>query len=111
MACTDKLFLTEDKVRDTVNTVLGLKDGSDVQAGVGQITTFNQLGISGVSDKPDGWYLPHDKNQPALILECKASSVDIGTKKCVEELKKNCRIVLDAGYRQVFGLLTNGRRC
>lgn len=80
MASTEKLFLTEDKVRDTVNTVLGLTDSQDVQAGVGQITTFNQLGISGVSDKPDGWYLPYDKSQPALILEGKAQGVDIGTK-------------------------------
>lgn len=104
------LDFTEDKVRDQVNSVLCLQDSRDVQAGVGQITTFNQLGIAGVSDKPDGWYLPYDKNRPALILECKASVVEIGTKKCIEEIKKNCRIVLDAGWKQVFGLLTNGRK-
>lgn len=101
---------TEDKVREEVNKKLNLHDTLEVQAGVGQITTFNQLGITGVADKPDGWYLPYDKSKAALILECKASSVDITTKKCVMEIKKNCRIVLDAGYKKVFGLLTNGKK-
>ena len=78
---------TEDKVRDAVNSILDLHDSKDVQAGVGQITTFNQLGISGVNDKPDGWYLPYDKSQPVLILECKAENVDISTRKCVDEIK------------------------
>lgn len=103
-------MLTEDKVRDEVGRKLCLVDTKDIQAGVGQITTFNQLGIAGVADKPDGWYLPYDKSQPALILECKAQGVDIGTKKCVEEIKKNCRIVLDAGWEKCFGLLTNGKK-
>lgn len=103
-------MLTEDKVRDEVGRKLGLVDTKDIQAGVGQITTFNQLGIAGVADKPDGWYLPYDKSQPALIVECKAQGVDIGTKKCVEEIKKNCRIVLDAGWEKCFGLLTNGKK-
>ena len=101
---------TEDKVRDAVNSILDLHDSKDVQAGVGQITTFNQLGISGVNDKPDGWYLPYDKSQPVLILECKAENVDISTRKCVDEIKKNCRIVLNAGYEKVFGLLTNKKK-
>ena len=40
-------MLTEDKVRDEVGRKLGLVDTKDIQAGVGQITTFNQLGIAG----------------------------------------------------------------
>lgn len=103
--------MTEDEVRIKVDTVLGLNGIADVPSGTGQITTFNQLGIRGVNDKPDGWYLPYDKTKPAFILECKADTIDIGTAKCVDELKKNCRIVLDAGWKQCFGLLTNGKRC
>lgn len=104
------VYKTEDVVRDEVGKTLGLCNSSDVQAGVGQITTFNQLGITGVNDKPDGWYLPYDKTKPALILECKAEQVDITTRRCVTEIKKNCRILLDAGYEKVFGLLTNGKK-
>ena len=103
-------YKTEDVVRDEVGKQLCLQSSDEVQAGVGQITTFNQLGITGVNDKPDGWYLPCNKTKPALILECKAEQVDITTRRCVTEIKKNCRILLDAGYEKVFGLLTNGKK-
>lgn len=103
-------YKTEDVVRTEIGQILGLQDTKDIQAGVGQITTFNQLGIHGVMDKPDGWYIPYDKTKPALILECKAEQVDVTTRKCVTEIKKNCRILLDAGYEKVFGLLSNGKK-
>lgn len=64
-----------------------------------------------MNDKLDGWYLPYSKNKSAFILECKAENIDIQTAKCVDEIKKNCRIVLDAGYANCFGLLTNGNKC
>lgn len=47
--------LTEDEVRDIARNILGFKDKAGVKSGVGQLTTFNQLGFLGVSDKPDGW--------------------------------------------------------
>lgn len=71
-------------------------------------TTFNQLGIKGVSDKPDGWYIPDNKNAVAILLETKNSNEDIGTKKIVDEIKKNCQILMDAGYKKVVGILHNG---
>ena len=40
-------------------------------SGVGQITTFNQLGFKGVIDKSDGWYLSNNKGFPSIILETK----------------------------------------
>ena len=46
--------LTEDAVRDKARDILGLKDKKNAKAGVGQLTTFNQLGFAGISDKPDG---------------------------------------------------------
>ena len=50
--------LTEDEVRDSAKKILGFDNLSDgVRADVGQLTTFNELGFKGVSDKPDGWYL------------------------------------------------------
>lgn len=102
-------FLTEDEVRDADKIALGfnVKEKS-IQQGTGQITTFNQLGIKGVSDKPDGWYIPDNKNAVAILLETKNSNEDIGTKKIVDEIKKNCQILMDAGYKKVVGILHNG---
>lgn len=102
-------FITEDEVRDTDKIALGfdIKE-QGVQQGTGQITTFNQLGFIGISDKPDGWYIPENKNSVAILLETKNSNEDIGTKKCVDEIKKNCKILMDAGYKKVIGILHNG---
>ena len=102
-------FITEDEVRDNDKIALGFNEKEQgVQQGTGQITTFNQLGIKGVSDKPDGWYIPDNKNTVAILLETKNSNEDIGTKKVVDEIKKNCKILMDAGYKKVVGLLHNG---
>lgn len=46
--------MTEDAVRDLAREALGLVDSEIARAGVGQLTTFNQLGFPGVADKPDG---------------------------------------------------------
>ncbi len=102
-------FLTEDEVRDADKIALGFnKKEKGIQQGTGQITTFNQLGIKGVSDKPDGWYIPDNKNAVAILLETKNSNEDIGTKKIVDEIKKNCQILMDAGWKKVVGILHNG---
>lgn len=47
--------MTEDEVRDKAREILGLNNHGGVTAGVGQLTTFNQLGFKGKLDKPDGW--------------------------------------------------------
>jgi type I restriction-modification system DNA methylase subunit len=102
-------FLTEDEVRDADKIALGFDEKENgIQQGTGQITTFNQLGIKGVSDKPDGWYIPDNKNAVAILLETKNSNEDIGTKKIIDEIKKNCQILMDAGYKKVVGILHNG---
>ena len=102
-------FMTEDEVRDNDKIVLGFNEKEQgVQQGTGQLTTFNKLGITGVSDKPDGWYIPDNKNAVAIILETKNSGEDIGTKKVVDEIKKNCQILMDAGWKKVVGILHNG---
>lgn len=43
--------MTEDAVRDLARDILGLTDNNTARAGVGQLTTFNQLGFAGVADK------------------------------------------------------------
>lgn len=102
-------FLTEDEVRDADKFALGFNEKEKgIHQGTGQITTFNQLGIKGVSDKPDGWYIPDNKNAVAILLETKNSKEDIGTKKIVDEIKKNCQILMDAGWKKVVGILHNG---
>ena len=103
-------FLTEDEVRDNDKKILGFDNvlEQNVQQGTGQLTTFNQLGFKGVSDKPDGWYIPENKNAVAIILEAKKSDVDIDTSKCVDEIKKNCKVLMDAGYKKIVGILHNG---
>lgn len=102
-------FITEDEVRDSAKLALGFdKSETGIQQGTGQLTTFNQLGIKGVTDKPDGWYLPDNKNDTAIILETKNSKEDVGAKKWIDEVKKNCTIVMNAGWTKVIGILCNG---
>lgn len=98
--------LTEDAVRDKARDILGLKDKKNAKAGVGQLTTFNQPGFAGISDKPDGWYLPDNKNEVAVVLEAKASRISLG-KAQVDEVLKNVRIV-QKQYENVVGILYNG---
>ena len=80
--------LTEDEVRDLARGILGFEDKDGVRSGVGQLTTFNQLGFAGVADKPDGWYLPNNRADVAMVLETKASHIPLGDKQ-VEEILKN----------------------
>ena len=103
------VFLTEDEVRDADKMLLGFdKAEPGIKQGTGQLTTFNRLGFPGISDKPDGWYIPENKSDVAIILETKNSNEDIGTKKWIGEIKKNCSVLMDAGYKKVFGILHNG---
>lgn len=98
---------TEDEIRESAGFILGFKEEiKNCKAGVGQLTTFNQLGFKGINDKPDGWYLPDNPNDPAIILEAKSSSIDLKEKQ-IEEIKKNCTIVLTK-YKNVVGILYNG---
>ena len=98
----------EDYVRNSAEKILGFdKQEPKVKQGTGQITTFNQLGFKGNSNKPDGWYLPDDKSMPAIILETKAESFDIFDKKWENELFKNIDIV-NTKYDRVIGILYNG---
>lgn len=98
--------LTEDEVRDEARQILNMDGRKGVRSGVGQLTTFNQLGFPRVSDKPDGWYLPDNKSDVALILEAKASGVALRQPQ-VDELLKNIRIV-QAQYPKAVGVLYNG---
>lgn len=98
--------MTEDQVRDKARDILGLTDKDGVRAGVGQITTFNQLGFSGVANKPDGWYLPENTMETAVVLETKAENISLGDKQ-ISELLKNVEIV-ESKYNNVVGILYNG---
>lgn len=99
---------TEDQVRDEAKIILGFDDEEEnVIQGTGQLTTFNQLGFSGKSDKPDGWYLPTDKGEVAIILETKSEKEDLTKLKWVNELKKNVAITREQ-YSKVVGILYNG---
>lgn len=98
-------FLTEDVVRDNAGKILDFVNEKDIQSGVGQLTTFNQLGFKGINDKPDGWYLPSNVEDVAIILETKNS--DQAVNNYLYELEKNCNIVLSE-YRKVIGILYNG---
>ena len=98
---------TEDEIREMAGYILGFKEEiKNVKAGVGQLTAFNQLGFKGVNDKPDGWYLPDNTNDPAIILEAKSSLVELKDKQ-IKEIKKNCTIALTK-YKNVIGILYNG---
>lgn len=98
-------FLTEDVVRDNAGKILGFVNEKGIQSGVGQLTTFNQLGFRGVNDKPDGWYLSDNFEDTAIILETKNSEQVL--QNYLYELEKNCNIVLTK-YKKVVGILYNG---
>ena len=98
--------MTEDAVRDKAKEILGFENTETAISGVGQLTTYNQLGFKGVNDKPDGWYLPNERHFPAIILETKNSGVELRQPQ-IDELLKNCRIVATK-YKNVVGILYNG---
>lgn len=98
--------MTEDKVRDQAGLILGFTDSSDAKSGVGQITSFNSLGFSGIKDRPDGWYLPSKPFLPAIILETKSISTPL-KQAHIDELLKNCKIARTK-YKNVVGILYNG---
>ena len=98
--------MTEDKVRDLAGRILGFTDSSDAKSGVGQITSFNSLGFSGIKDRPDGWYLPSKPFLPAIILETKSTSTSL-KQAHIDELLKNCKIARTK-YKNVVGILYNG---
>lgn len=99
-------MLTEDKVRNDAAKILGLEGDF---AGTGQITTFNQLGFGDhvlKNHKPDGWYLPDDPSV-AIILETKSEKEDVTHQVWIDELLKNCSVVMTR-YHNVIGILWNG---
>jgi len=98
--------MTEDKIRDKAGKILGFKDTETAISGVGQITSFNQLGFNGVKDRPDGWYLPNEKSFPAIILEAKSKTTDI-KQIHIDELLKNTSII-EKKYKNHIGILYNG---
>ena len=85
-------YLREDEVRDNDKIILGFNEEENgVKQDTGQITTFNQLGFAGIKDKPDGWYIPDNKNEVAILLETKNSNEDIGKQKYIDEIKKTAK--------------------
>lgn len=77
-----------------------------IQQGTGQVTTFNQLGFKGVIDKPDGWYLPENSNEVAIILETKSEDKNLDKEDIVNELFKNIDIIAQK-YKKTIGILYN----
>lgn len=99
---------TEDEIRNNAGVILGFDQTEQgIHQGTGQITSFAELGFADKKDKPDGWYLPDDTDQVAIILETKAEKKDLDDQKWVHELAKNVDIVM-AKYAHVIGILYNG---
>ena len=98
--------MTEDKVRESAGRILGFKDTETAISGVGQITSFNQLGFKGVRDRPDGWYLPNENTFPGIILEAKSEKTKFN-KAHIDELLKNTSIIATK-YKKHIGILYNG---
>lgn len=99
---------TEDEVRDIAKTILGFdKIENGVQQGVGQLTTFKQLGFEGIKDKPDGWYLPNNTNEVAIVLDTMAENKKITTKSYLDKILRYSDILLTK-YKKVIAILWNG---
>lgn len=86
-----KNYHTEDEVRDIARDILGLHNTEKAVANTGQLTTFNQLGFIGNTFKPDGWYLPKNTAEPAIVLETKNSKVNLANYKW--EIERNIQVV------------------
>ena len=102
-------FKTEDIVRDEAGKILGFDHNlksEELEIGVGQITTFKQLGFKS-DKKPDGWYLPSNRNDVAIILETKNSKEDLSKEKWINELFSNLKII-SSKYKNTVGILYNG---
>lgn len=97
--------MTEDEVRDLAGKILKFENTDKAQSGVGQLTSFNQLGFNSIKDRPDGWYLPKNTEEPAIILETKNSNQKL--ENFLYEIIKNCDIV-STKYNKVIGILYNG---
>ena len=101
-------FKTEDQVRDEAKSILKFDmEENGIKQGTGQITTFNQLGFKGISNKPDGWYLPKNINDVAIILETKSEDKNISKQIFLDELLKNIDII-STKYKNTIGILYNG---
>lgn len=115
------MCMTEDNVRNIIGNKMKLVDSDsksinnkNYYSGVGQITTFNEIGktigikeFAGITDKPDGWYLPTSKSEPAIIIECKSESNGVRKQSYVDELFKNIDIVSKI-YSHTIGILSSG---
>lgn len=115
-------YRTEDEVRNEAGVILGFTNSKGINietaefiSGVGQITTFIELGkrikttdFSGISDKPDGWFLPYNQNDVAIVVETKSEKEDLSKQKWVDEIFKNIKIV-NKHYTKVVGVLYNGK--
>lgn len=104
------MLKTEDQVRSQAEKNLGFDDHEQgVQQGVGQLTTFYQLGFTGEGKnfKPDGWYLPEDKKNVAIVLEAKSENKNLTDKAWEEEITRNIAVVRKK-YAHVVGILYNG---
>ena len=102
-------MLTEDQVRDLARGILDFTDTETAKAGVGQLTSFKQLGFTGngANNRPDGWYLPNQSSFPAIILEVKKEDMPLKQPQ-IDELLKNCTIA-SKKYKKVIGVLYNGQ--
>lgn len=102
-------MLTEDQVRDLARGILDFTDTETAKAGVGQLTSFKQLGFTGngANNRPDGWYLPNQQSFPAIILEVKKEDMPLKQLQ-IDELLKNCTIA-SKKYKKVIGVLYNGQ--
>lgn len=103
--------MTEDEVRNYAGEVLRFHVSEvGIQQGTGQVTTFRQLGFLCEKNrhKPDGWYLPDNTQNTAIILETKSGDEDLFNKKWVNELLVNIEIA-NTKYKKVVGILYNGK--
>lgn len=102
------LYKPEDVVRDELRNKLGLDNPPTKQSGVGQQWTFKQLGFTDKnisSLKPDGWFLPKNNYEVAIICETKNSneSVSKNAKQLIQYIQ-----VVNSKYDKVIGIIYNG---
>ncbi|UUM19875.1 MULTISPECIES: class I SAM-dependent DNA methyltransferase [unclassified Mycoplasma] len=66
------------------------------------------MGFKSIDKKPDGWYLPNNTNNVAIVLEIKSENSNINKESHKKQLFANIDII-STKYKKTIGILYNGK--
>lgn len=106
----------EVNIHFALRKALGFGDNNENslthKQGTGQNTSFQMLGLKegNILLKPDGWYVPVNKQTPAMVVELKSDSHSIDEKDAEKQLLNYINVLAENDYEKTIGLLYNGKK-